>query len=142
MKCSLLKHNYLSELYGSVYIYVCVCWERCGGMHMCIYMYAFICSCKYACAYIHIQLKHVCMGAIWLLQKFKVEEREVHMALLSGDPHDQLNIAYHLIIDNKRLANESEYLCMKLSRYCCLLSVMRRGLKKWFTNKPLTHSLS
>ncbi|PVD22913.1 hypothetical protein C0Q70_16173 [Pomacea canaliculata] len=42
-----------------------------------------------------------------ICEKFKVEEREVHMALLSGDPHDQLNIAYHLIIDNKRLANET-----------------------------------
>ncbi|PSN43990.1 5'-AMP-activated protein kinase catalytic subunit alpha-2 [Blattella germanica] len=28
-------------------------------------------------------------------------------ALLSGDPHDQLAIAYHLIIDNKRIADEA-----------------------------------
>ncbi|CAG0892432.1 unnamed protein product [Darwinula stevensoni] len=34
-------------------------------------------------------------------QKFGVSEQEVHNALLSGDPHDQLAIAYHLIIDNK-----------------------------------------
>jgi hypothetical protein len=31
----------------------------------------------------------------------------VHSALLSGDPHDQLAIAYHLIIDNKRIADEA-----------------------------------
>ncbi|XP_055857365.1 5'-AMP-activated protein kinase catalytic subunit alpha-2 [Episyrphus balteatus] len=38
--------------------------------------------------------------------KFGVKEAEVHNALLSGDPHDQLAIAYHLIIDNKRFADE------------------------------------
>ncbi|XP_055923218.1 5'-AMP-activated protein kinase catalytic subunit alpha-2 [Eupeodes corollae] len=38
--------------------------------------------------------------------KFGVKETEVHNALLSGDPHDQLAIAYHLIIDNKRFADE------------------------------------
>lgn len=32
---------------------------------------------------------------------------QVHSALLSGDPHDQLAIAYHLIIDNKRIADEA-----------------------------------
>ena len=42
-----------------------------------------------------------------LLQKFAVRESEVHNALLSGDPHDQLAIAYHLIIDNKRIADEA-----------------------------------
>ena len=39
--------------------------------------------------------------------KFMVKESEVHNALLSGDPHDQLAIAYHLIIDNKRIADET-----------------------------------
>lgn len=39
--------------------------------------------------------------------KFGVTEGEVHSALLSGDPHDQLAIAYHLIIDNKRIADEA-----------------------------------
>lgn len=39
--------------------------------------------------------------------KFIVKEHEVHGALLSGDPHDQLAIAYHLIIDNKRFADEA-----------------------------------
>nr|ANT47199.1 5'-AMP-activated protein kinase catalytic subunit alpha-2 [Dastarcus helophoroides] len=39
--------------------------------------------------------------------KFGVKENEVHNALLSGDPHDQLAIAYHLIIDNKRIADEA-----------------------------------
>lgn len=39
--------------------------------------------------------------------KFGVRDSEVHSALLSGDPHDQLAIAYHLIIDNKRFADEA-----------------------------------
>uniref|UniRef100_A0A224XM52 non-specific serine/threonine protein kinase n=1 Tax=Panstrongylus lignarius TaxID=156445 RepID=A0A224XM52_9HEMI len=40
-------------------------------------------------------------------EKFGVKDSEVHNALLSGDPHDQLGIAYHLIIDNKRIADEA-----------------------------------
>lgn len=40
-------------------------------------------------------------------EKFNVKEPEVHSALLGGDPHDQLAIAYHLIIDNKRIADEA-----------------------------------
>lgn len=36
-----------------------------------------------------------------------MKEIEVHSALISGDPHDQLAIAYHLIIDNKRIADEA-----------------------------------
>uniref|UniRef100_T1JHD6 non-specific serine/threonine protein kinase n=1 Tax=Strigamia maritima TaxID=126957 RepID=T1JHD6_STRMM len=39
--------------------------------------------------------------------KFGVREEEVHAALLTGDPHDQLGIAYNLIIDNKRIADEA-----------------------------------
>lgn len=35
--------------------------------------------------------------------KFGVSDGEVHNALLSGDVHDQLAIAYHLIIDNRRM---------------------------------------
>lgn len=35
-------------------------------------------------------------------------EYEVQRALLSNDPHDQLNIAYHLIVDNRRLAGEGK----------------------------------
>lgn len=42
-----------------------------------------------------------------MCDKFGVKEFEVHNALLSGDPHDQLAIAYHLIIDNKRFADEA-----------------------------------
>lgn len=37
-------------------------------------------------------------------------ERDVHSALLSGDPHDQLAIAYHLILDNKRIEDETSKL--------------------------------
>ncbi|XP_011446080.1 5'-AMP-activated protein kinase catalytic subunit alpha-2 isoform X11 [Magallana gigas] len=41
-----------------------------------------------------------------ICEKFGVTEYEVQRALLSNDPHDQLNIAYHLIVDNRRLAGE------------------------------------
>ncbi|XP_043190493.1 5'-AMP-activated protein kinase catalytic subunit alpha-2-like isoform X2 [Amphibalanus amphitrite] len=40
--------------------------------------------------------------------KFNVSADEVHAALLSEDPQDQLSIAYHLLIDNKRLSVEAE----------------------------------
>lgn len=36
-----------------------------------------------------------------------MKDTEVHTALLNGDPHDQLAIAYHLMIDNKRIADEA-----------------------------------
>ena len=39
-------------------------------------------------------------------KKFGVSETEVQDALLINDRHDQLVIAYHLIIDNKRIWNE------------------------------------
>jgi hypothetical protein len=39
-------------------------------------------------------------------KKFGVSETEVQDVLLLNDPHDQLVIAYHLIIDNKRIWNE------------------------------------
>lgn len=48
------------------------------------------------------------MAVAEVMQKFGVKEMEVHNALLSGDRHDQLAIAYHLIIDNKRFANDAE----------------------------------
>lgn len=42
-----------------------------------------------------------------ICEKFGVNERDVKQALLSGDPHDQLAIAYHLIVDNKRIEDET-----------------------------------
>uniref|UniRef100_A0A6G1SLW6 non-specific serine/threonine protein kinase n=1 Tax=Aceria tosichella TaxID=561515 RepID=A0A6G1SLW6_9ACAR len=42
--------------------------------------------------------------------KFGVNEQDVHDAVMAGDPHDQLNIAYHLIIDNKRIEEEASKL--------------------------------
>ncbi|CAG5117787.1 unnamed protein product [Candidula unifasciata] len=36
-----------------------------------------------------------------ICEKFNVEEVEVHRALLADNPHDQLYIAYHLILDNQ-----------------------------------------
>ncbi|KAG1700042.1 5'-AMP-activated protein kinase catalytic subunit alpha-2 [Nymphon striatum] len=46
-------------------------------------------------------------------EKFGVREQEVHNALLSGNPQDHFSIAYHLIIDNKRIADETAKLDMK-----------------------------
>jgi len=45
--------------------------------------------------------------------KFQVQEREVNGALLSCDPHDQLAIAYNLIVDNKRIEDETSKLEIK-----------------------------
>lgn len=42
--------------------------------------------------------------------KFGVTEQDVHDAIMAGDPHDQLNIAYHLIMDNKRIEDEASKL--------------------------------
>ncbi|CAL4077167.1 unnamed protein product, partial [Meganyctiphanes norvegica] len=38
-------------------------------------------------------------------EKFQVDASEIQSALLSEDPHNQLAIAYHLIVDNKRFAD-------------------------------------
>ncbi|XP_015784990.1 5'-AMP-activated protein kinase catalytic subunit alpha-2 [Tetranychus urticae] len=46
-------------------------------------------------------------------EKFGVTDKEVHSSLLSGDPHDQLAIAYNLIIDNKRIEDETSKLDIK-----------------------------
>lgn len=43
-------------------------------------------------------------------EKCRVNEADVHSALLSGDQQDQLVIAYNLIMDNKRIADETEKL--------------------------------
>ncbi|XP_053209745.1 5'-AMP-activated protein kinase catalytic subunit alpha-2-like [Panonychus citri] len=51
-------------------------------------------------------IKEVC-------EKFGVSDKEVHSSLLSGDPHDQLAIAYNLIIDNKRIEDETSKLDIK-----------------------------
>ena len=37
----------------------------------------------------------------------QVDEKEVYSALVGGDPHDQLAVAYHLIIDNRRIKDPS-----------------------------------
>ncbi|XP_005096925.1 5'-AMP-activated protein kinase catalytic subunit alpha-2 [Aplysia californica] len=46
-----------------------------------------------------------------ICDKFSVEETEVHRALLTDNPHDQLYIAYHLILDNQLMLDKasSEY---------------------------------
>ena len=48
-------------------------------------------------------------------RKFCVTEAEVHSALLGGDPQDPLRIAYHLIVDNKRIADETNKLEIRVS---------------------------
>jgi len=50
------------------------------------------------------------------LQKFGCTEDDIHAALLSGDPHQQLVIAYNLIVDNRRIADESEWGVMVTGR--------------------------
>ena len=45
--------------------------------------------------------------------KFGVEEPQVLSALLGGDPQDPLRIAYQLIVDNKRIADETSKLEIK-----------------------------
>ncbi|CAH2310473.1 5 -AMP-activated kinase catalytic subunit alpha-2 [Pelobates cultripes] len=39
--------------------------------------------------------------------KFECTESEVMASLYSGDPQDQLSVAYHLIIDNRRIMNQA-----------------------------------
>lgn len=43
---------------------------------------------------------------LYLLQKFQVEESDVRIALAAGDMHDQLLVAYQLILDNRRINAE------------------------------------
>lgn len=40
-------------------------------------------------------------------EKFECAEAEVLSSLYSGDPQDQLSVAYHLIIDNRRIMNQA-----------------------------------
>ncbi|KAJ8388486.1 hypothetical protein AAFF_G00133620 [Aldrovandia affinis] len=40
-------------------------------------------------------------------EKFESTESEVTSSLYSGDPQDQLAVAYHLIIDNRRIMNQA-----------------------------------
>ncbi|XP_044286090.1 5'-AMP-activated protein kinase catalytic subunit alpha-2 isoform X3 [Varanus komodoensis] len=40
-------------------------------------------------------------------EKFECQESEVMSSLYSGDPQDQLAVAYHLIIDNRRIMNQA-----------------------------------
>ncbi len=53
-------------------------------------------------------MKRKTENLIWneIFKKFGVTESEVQDALLINDRHEQLVIAYHLIIDNKRIWNE------------------------------------
>ncbi|XP_066299552.1 5'-AMP-activated protein kinase catalytic subunit alpha-2-like isoform X3 [Branchiostoma lanceolatum] len=41
-----------------------------------------------------------------VLHKFECKETEVISGLLGGDPHNPLAVAYHLIVDNKRIERE------------------------------------
>uniref|UniRef100_A0A914WZX7 non-specific serine/threonine protein kinase n=1 Tax=Plectus sambesii TaxID=2011161 RepID=A0A914WZX7_9BILA len=46
-------------------------------------------------------------------ERYSVPEEEVTSALLSDDPHHQLSIAYNLIVDNKRIADETAKLSIE-----------------------------
>ncbi|XP_013383308.1 5'-AMP-activated protein kinase catalytic subunit alpha-2 isoform X2 [Lingula anatina] len=48
-----------------------------------------------------------------ICEKFQCTEAEVIAALESGDPHDQLAIAYHLMVDNKRMEDLTSQMEMK-----------------------------
>lgn len=47
-------------------------------------------------------------SSLFVFQKFQVEESDVRMALATGDMHDQLLVAYHLILDNRRINAEGK----------------------------------
>lgn len=64
---------------------------------------------------IHLKNIHNLVGPF---QKCRVTEQEVHRALLGGDPQDQLVIAYNLVVDNKRIADESESIKFKAKEQC------------------------
>lgn len=49
------------------------------------------------------------------VQKFSVEEVEVHKALLADNPHDQLYIAYHLILDNQSVHDKGKVVILFLN---------------------------
>jgi 5'-AMP-activated protein kinase catalytic alpha subunit len=48
-----------------------------------------------------------------LCEKFGCKEEDVTTALLSGDPHHNLVIAYNLVVDNKRIADETAKLTLE-----------------------------
>ncbi|KAF8386797.1 aak-2 [Pristionchus pacificus] len=46
-------------------------------------------------------------------ERYSVQEEEVTSALLGDDPHHHLSIAYNLIVDNKRIADETAKLSIE-----------------------------
>ncbi|CAF0761001.1 unnamed protein product [Brachionus calyciflorus] len=44
-------------------------------------------------------------AVVEICEKFNVDEKTVQRSLTNGDQHDQFVIAYHLIIDNKRISD-------------------------------------
>lgn len=71
-----------------------------------------------------------------IFQKFGVEENDVHRALLSGDPMDQLAIAYNLIMDNNRRGEDGKrcfcninilHLCIGVYRIILLNSINQQA---------------
>ncbi len=60
-----------------------------------------------------------------------MSENEIQRALLAGDPQDQLVIAYNLVIDNKRIADEGNLdviVCHCESNvYCCICIFLSIG---------------
>ncbi|XP_073449995.1 5'-AMP-activated protein kinase catalytic subunit alpha-2 [Aquarana catesbeiana] len=52
-------------------------------------------------------------------EKFECTESEVMNSLYSGDPQDQLAVAYHLIIDNRRIMNQASEFYLASSPPTC-----------------------
>ncbi|KAF8381584.1 hypothetical protein PRIPAC_70726 [Pristionchus pacificus] len=48
-----------------------------------------------------------------VVERYLVQEEEVTSALLGDDPHHHLSIAYNLIVDNKRIADETAKLSIE-----------------------------
>ncbi|KRZ29397.1 5'-AMP-activated protein kinase catalytic subunit alpha-2, partial [Trichinella pseudospiralis] len=48
-----------------------------------------------------------------LSEKFRCDEEEITVALMTNDPHNHLVIAYNLILDNKRIATETAKLTVE-----------------------------
>ncbi|XP_016122514.1 5'-AMP-activated protein kinase catalytic subunit alpha-2 isoform X1 [Sinocyclocheilus grahami] len=59
-------------------------------------------------------------------EKFECTEAEVLSSLYSGDPQDQLAVAYHLIIDNRRIMNQASEFYLASSPPTC--SFMEEGM--------------
>ena len=87
--------------------------------------------------------------AIFFLQKLNCHETDVRWAIKNGDPHDQLKIAYHLILDNKRMKLLGWYMnpvflkCVILETFFCpYCECIVKSYKHAWSLKNVTEKLS